>query len=189
MGKKRFLQFSQWSTGPPDLSAVTSKIFKYKTEKIYLKYGEMMYNIAFTLLQHEQDAQDAVQQAFVSIAENIADIDGLERKTKGYVSVIVENKAIDLLRKREQQPLPLNEEDSIGIEIEYEGDNFLASCINTLPALQRQVVWLKCAYGYSLQEIADKLKMTYGSVCKIYQRAKAKLKELCTKEGYQFHDR
>ena len=95
----------------------------------------MMYNIAFTLLRHEQDAQDAVQQAFMSIAENIADIDEPGPRTKGYVAVIAENKAIDLLRRRNRQPVLLADEDFPGIEIEYDGNNFLTSCINNLPAL------------------------------------------------------
>ena len=170
------------------LKTVKPKRHKYKFEKIYLEYGEMMYNIAFNLLQHEQDAQDAVQQAFVSIAENIADIDEPGPKTKGYVAVIAENKAIDLLRRRKRQPVSLAGEDSVGIEIEYDGNNLLTACINNLPALQRQVIWLKYVYGYSLREIADRLNMTYGSVCKLHQRAKAKLKEQCIKEGYQFYD-
>ncbi len=170
------------------LQKVKPKRQKYKFEKIYSEYGEMMYNIAFTLLRHEQDAQDAVQQAFMSIAENIADIDEPGPRTKGYVAVIAENKAIDLLRRKNRQPVLLADEDFPGIEIEYDGDNFLTSCINNLPALQRQVIWLKYVYGYNLREIADRLNMTYGSVCKLHQRAKAKLKELCIQEGYQFYD-
>lgn len=170
------------------LQTAKPKKHSYKCERIYWEYGEMMYNIAYTLLQHEQDAQDAVQQAFVSIAENIADIDEPGSKTKGYVAVIIENKALDLLRRRKRQPVPLADEDSVGIEIEYDGGNFLTACINNLPALQRQVIWLKYVYGYNLREIAARLDMTYGSVCKIHQRAKAKLKELCIQEGYQFND-
>ena len=97
------------------LQKVKPKRQKYKFEKIYSEYGEMMYNIAFTLLRHEQDAQDAVQQAFMSIAENIADIDEPGPRTKGYVAVIAENKAIDLLRRRNRQPVLLADEDFPGI--------------------------------------------------------------------------
>ncbi len=156
-----------------------------KFEKIYMEYVDLMYHIAFELLQNEQDAEDAVQLAFVGIAENIASIEEPGPRTKSYVAAIAENRAIDLLRKRKKQPLSLFAQECVGIEIQYDGDNSLTDCINKLPPLQRQVIWLKYVYGYQVREIADILHISHAWASKLDQRAKAKLRKICIEEGYQ----
>lgn len=40
-------------------------------EQIYLEYRGLMFHVAYEILHNEQDAEDAVHQAFVKIAENI----------------------------------------------------------------------------------------------------------------------
>ena len=78
---------------------------KSKFEQIYLQYKGLMFHVAFQILHNEQDAEDAVHQAFVKIAENIRKIDQpVCPKTHGYVVTIVENKAIDQYRKQHKHP-------------------------------------------------------------------------------------
>ena len=43
-----------------------------KFEKIYLTYRNLMYRAAYSILKNEADAEDAVHNAFVKIAENIS---------------------------------------------------------------------------------------------------------------------
>ena len=38
-------------------------------EQIYLEYCGLMFHVAYEILHNEQDAEDAVHQAFVKIAE------------------------------------------------------------------------------------------------------------------------
>ena len=65
---------------------------KSKFERLYLEYRGLMYHVAYEILHNEQDAEDAVHQAFVKIAENIKKIDDpVCPKTHGYVVTIVEN--------------------------------------------------------------------------------------------------
>ena len=45
-----------------------------KFEQIYEKYLGLMYHVALKILENHEDAEDAVHQAFVSIAENIKTI-------------------------------------------------------------------------------------------------------------------
>lgn len=44
---------------------------KSKFEQLYLEYKGLMFHVAYEILHNEQDAEDAVHQAFVKIAENI----------------------------------------------------------------------------------------------------------------------
>lgn len=48
---------------------------KSKFEQLYLEYKGLMFHVAYEILHNEQDAEDAVHQAFVKIAENIKKID------------------------------------------------------------------------------------------------------------------
>ena len=43
-------------------------------EHIYRQYGALMYHVAYQILGSVQDTEDAVHQAFVSVAENISKI-------------------------------------------------------------------------------------------------------------------
>ena len=65
-------------------------------EQIYLEYCGLMFHVAYEILHNEQDAEDAVHQAFVKIAENIKKIDApVCPKTHSYVVTIVEHQAIE----------------------------------------------------------------------------------------------
>ena len=59
-------------------------------EQIYLEYRGLMYHVAYEILHNDQDAEDAVHQAFVKIVENIKKIDDpVCPKTHGYVVTII----------------------------------------------------------------------------------------------------
>lgn len=59
-----------------------------------------MFCAANKILNNELEAEDAVHQAFVKIAENIDKVpNDLSAKTKSFVVTIVENTAIDRYRK------------------------------------------------------------------------------------------
>ena len=72
-----------------------------KFEKLYLRYRDTMYAVAYRILQNPQEAEDAVHHAFLKIIENISKIQEIDcPKTKGYVVTIVENRAIDIYRRK-----------------------------------------------------------------------------------------
>ena len=155
---------------------------KSRFVQIYETYQGLMFHTAFRLLGQPQDAEDAVHEAFLAIAQNISKIsDPMCKKTKAYVVTIVENKAIDQLRRRKRRPtVPL--EDWQGIETQPQGDDHLADCMLRLPAAERQVLWLKYYHGYELREIGPMLGLSYDAVTRLHRRAKEQLRELYEKE-------
>ena len=157
---------------------------KTKFETLYTEYKEWMGTIAFSILNNKHDAEDAVHNAFVKIAENIKKVDDPHsKKTRSYIVTIIETKAIDIYRKKQRHPeVPISEED-MGIHFDYSNCGDLARCIAQLPSRQRAVLTLKYRHGYSNQEIAKILKISVHNAIKIDQRAKANLKELCIGEG------
>ena len=69
-----------------------------------------------------------------------------------------------------------------GIEA-IESTDTLAKAIATLPGHYREILLLKYAQGYSVNEIADILSLSQANVKKLIQRAKKKLETLLTEEG------
>ena len=56
------------------LQMIDTPADRSKFEQLYLEYRGLMFYVANKILQSEQDAEDAVHQAFLSVAENIEKI-------------------------------------------------------------------------------------------------------------------
>ena len=157
---------------------------KSKFEQLYLEYKGLMFHVAYEILHNEQDAEDAVHQAFVKIAENIKKIDDpICPKTHSYVVTIVENKAIDQYRKQQKHQTVELIDDIQGTNAHYEGDNDLTKCILKLPARYQEMILLRYHHGYSVREIAGMMGISLPAAIKLDQRAKQKLKKLCEEAG------
>lgn len=153
-------------------------------EKIYLEYRNLMFYVANQILHNEHDAEDAVQHAFIKIAENMEKIkEPVCPKTKSYVVTIVENRAIDMVRKKKRHSVTEINEELMGLSAEYHGENGLAECILKLPGRYREIILLKYVHGYSIREIAAIMNIKEANAGKMEQRAKKKLRQLCEKEG------
>lgn len=152
--------------------------------ELYNEYKGLMHHVAMEILHHEQDAEDAVSQAFVNIAENMSMVEqSVSPKTKSLVITITERRAIDIYRdKTKNLEVPYNDE-TMGLEINYEGDNPVARCIAKLPANYREFVSLKYHQGFDNKEISKILKTTEANVRKMEQRTRERLSELCKKEN------
>ena len=166
------------------LQMIDSPEDQSKFVKLYEEYRGLMYHVAYGILRNEHDAEDAVHQAFLKVAETIENVDGtICPRTKGFFVTIFENKSIDMYRhKQRYQMVELNNE-NMGVIIEYDVGNALAKCITQLPAKYREVLLLKHFHGYSSKEVAKIMKLSEANVIKIDQRAKNKLRALCEEEG------
>ena len=157
---------------------------KSKFEQLYLEYRGLMFHVAYDILHNEHDAEDAVHQAFVKIAENIKKIDEpVCPKTHSYVVTIVENKAIDQYRKQQKHQTVELIEEIQGTNAHYDGDNDLTKCLLKLPATYREMILLRYHHGYTVREIAQMQGLSLSAAIKLDQRAKNKLKKLCEEAG------
>lgn len=152
---------------------------KSKFEQIYLNYRGLMFCVANGILHNEQDAEDAVHQAFVSIAENIEKISqAVCPKTQAYVVIIAENKAIDLYRRNARRKDAVYSEETMDAPASPDESGDLADLILRLPPRYREVLMLRFDQGYSNEETAKLLRLSPDAERKLVQRAKHRLKEL-----------
>ncbi len=157
-------------------------------ERIYLAYRGLMFSVANKILKNDADAEDAVHEAFISMAAN-ADrfLDPDSPGTKAYVSLVAECKAIDLYRRRQRHKgdvsIDSTGEDPLGILPDCSESYVITRCIAQLPENYRYALLLRYRYGYTAVEIARILNTTPAAVAKLIQRGKAKLDTLCREEG------
>ena len=162
------------------LQNIESPAQRSKLEKLYFSCRDKMYAVAYRVLQNGHDAEDAVHQAFVRIAESGARVETMEDARAAALAMLVtERIAIDLYRRRKRMPILPLEEETVGLTVEYSGGNDLARCMAALPTSYRQVLLLKHHHGYTTKEIARIMGISEWNVLKTEQRAKAKLEKLC----------
>lgn len=166
------------------LAMIDSPDDQAKFERVYNKYRYLMLHVANKILQNHHDAEDAVHQAFIAVIENLEKIIEVDSpKTRSYLVIITERKAIDLMRyNNRRQTLELNE-DIAGVEIPFKMDNPVATAIAKLPAHYREVLLLRFNNGFTTREIASILSISDSGVRKMIVRAKKALQELLEKEG------
>jgi len=165
------------------LQAIASPEGKRKFEIIYRMYYKLMFCMANAILKNQYDAEDAVHQAFLAVAEHLEKIgEPNSRQTRNYLLVIVENKAIDILRKNTFFDYVALDETVLCKAEGYCEDDTLSRCILRLPNKYRQVIILKYYQGYSTKEIAEILGISETNAIKLDQRAKKKLSQFCKEE-------
>ena len=149
---------------------------KNKFEQIYSYYQGLMYHVAYEILQNKHDTEDAVHQAFLYFVENIDSIQGIQdSKTKSYIVVVTEHKAIDVIRAK-QRIVDLDFEETIrGISIPMPGDHGLADAMAKLPARYREVLLLRFDNGYTTKELARYYETSQENVQKLIWRAREAL--------------
>ena len=164
------------------LQTIESAEDRSKFERIYLRYRKLMFYVARNILRNDEDAEDAVHQAFVSVIENLHKVrDPARPETRSYVVTIAERKAIDILRSREKIA-DLDYDDTIqGVKIPPPGTSDLADAMAKLPARYREILLLRYANGYSNAELGKMLNIKPGSVQKLLWRAKEMLKKALEK--------
>ena len=150
-----------------------------------LKYSEQLYKKAFALSGDENDANDLVQETYLSTLISINK--GLViTNVKPYLLKVLKNKYIDIYRKRHLQP------DLNLLSVETEEDEPLvfntgfnrAEVLNSirrelayLPKIYREVMVQYYLEKKSVNEIASNLKISSSSVMNRLDRGRDKVKE------------
>ena len=155
--------------------------------KIYKLYSRAMYNVGYRITGSEEDAEDVLQEAFISAFRNLESYRG-DASFGSWIKRIVVNKAINLLKKRKLELI--KEGQDFDVPIEEEEAQYLPElsvgkvrqCIDMLPDGYRSVLSLYLIEGYDHQEIAEIMNITESTSKSQLNRAKNKLKELLTKK-------
>jgi RNA polymerase sigma-70 factor (sigma-E family) len=140
------------------------------------EHGERLARLAFLLTGNRADAEDAVQDAVISVARNWQAMS--KQSPVGYLRTAVTRRAIDIVRKRRH--LPLDELLDLGRPdagyLRLEGDIEFTRLLQELPEKQRAVLVLRYHQQLDDREIARVLGCTQATVRSQASRGLAKLR-------------
>lgn len=168
-------------------------------EQIWNLYGKIMLAKAFGILGNMQDAEDAVQEAFLRISKNAENFsEPKSPDTIALVSIYTRNVAINMYRRNKKRnelfgndgdldnviSAAAESEDIAQLIVNDETVEIVRRAINMLDEPYKDVILLKYYYHKKNIEIAEVLGVDANTVNGRVFRAKKKLKELIGEEGY-----
>ncbi|MDI9342542.1 MAG: sigma-70 family RNA polymerase sigma factor [Sediminibacterium sp.] len=148
-------------------------------EALFRKYAGLLMGVAMRYMKEREDAEDLVQDAFVTIFLKIHQYRG-SGSFEGWIKLITAHKAIKLLkRKQKLQSLSVYEKETADVEEEdepYLSDDitpqFLAECIKKLPDGYRTILNLHLFENLPHKEIADKVGIKESTSRSQYMKAR-----------------
>lgn len=152
-------------------------------KELFMDYKDAMYTVLYRMLGNANDAEDALQEGFVSVFTNLKAFRG-EGSLGGWMKTIFVRIAIKKLNARKY----FSETDNIPeIEIEYDNDltgEVLEKAILSLDTGYRTVFLMVEVEGYKHKEVAEILKISEGTSKSQLSRAKKILREKLSNLGY-----
>ncbi|MDD6553774.1 MAG: RNA polymerase sigma factor [Prevotellaceae bacterium] len=147
-------------------------------DQLYNQYSGYLTAVCARYITDDDDLQDVLQEALIKIFTNIGSFEYRGRGTlKGWMSRIVVNEALSLLRRRSasQEVRPENDlPDLPDEEPQLEGitTETIIQCIQKLPPGYRTVFNLYAIEGRSHQEIAQMLGIKADTSASQYHKAR-----------------
>ena len=159
--------------------------------QLYNLYSKAMYNICYRMCNSSEEAEDVLQEAFINAFSHLEHYKGTA-SFGAWLKRIVVNNAINHIRRRRMNLVPLEDHEYSVADQEFSSDEDLIlevekvkECVNKLPDGYRVVFSLYLMEGYDHKEIAEILGVTESTSKSQYNRAKKKLKELLNEQSHE----
>jgi RNA polymerase sigma-70 factor (ECF subfamily) len=161
--------------------------------KFYEENKNKLFAVAFEYLHNKEEAEDAIQETFLRIADKPDKFFSLDSEQKVYyVCAIIKNVSIDMFKKRSKIIIEELTEDIV-----YQNDNSLLentlldkvshdemlSFITNLQPLQRNVLILTCLSELSISETAQTLNISEKAVNQRLYLARKSIKNFIKERG------
>ena len=136
---------------------------------LYDKYSAKLYGIALNITQKADIAEDVLQETFIKVYKNVHKFDDSRGSFAAWLINICRNGAIDKIRygkeSRKIQFDTLNVDISTDIDPEIKRANDeLWEVLERLGDEHKELLRLSYYFGFTHQEISEKLDMPLGSV-------------------------
>ncbi|MFJ8067258.1 RNA polymerase sigma factor [Psychrobacillus sp. NPDC096426] len=149
-------------------------------ERIVDTYGNMLFRICLVILCNENDAEDVVQDTFITYLTKSPIFNDSEHE-KAWLITIATNRCKNMRRYNIiRKHMDIND-----LQLYCKGDeNYgLLDHLMKLPNKQKIVLLLYYVVGYKVEEIAKILAITTSAVKKRLQRGRALIRERYRKEN------
>ncbi|MDB4293180.1 RNA polymerase sigma factor [Maribacter sp.] len=150
--------------------------------ELYELYVDAMYNIGMRMLSSKEDAEDIVQESFVSAFKNLGSFN-YESTFGAWLKRIVINKSINYLKAKRIPVVPIEDHEfhlstDTPVEVDIVDIKKIKVGIAQLPPGYKQIINLYLIEGYDHIEIGEVLGISTSTSKSQYHRAKKKLVEI-----------
>lgn len=153
--------------------------------ELYDRYGQVAWGLAHRVLRDDALAEDAVQEAFMSVWRTAGRFVRERAKASTWLLTLVHRRAVDLVRREERrrtEPLPVNGEatdestdDAVWLRFQRER---VQAALRQLPDHQREALELAYYGGFTQSELADRLGQPLGTIKSRMFNGLSRLREL-----------
>ena len=142
---------------------------------LYQQTSGKLFAVSLKIMQTRQAAEEVLQEGYIKIWEKAGTFDSGKAKAMTWMTTIVRNQCLDVLRSYKSRP--------VEVEAEYEGLEFavlesgpaemanisietrqLLDCLKDLKEQQKRAVLMAYYYGQTHEEISSTLESPLGTV-------------------------
>jgi RNA polymerase sigma-70 factor (ECF subfamily) len=175
------------------LLALVSRDDDLALAELYDRYGRAAYSLALRLLRDPALAEDAVQEAFLTIWRTAGSFLADRAKPNTWILTLVHRRAVDLVRREQRRrAAPLEsaetrEPDAPSTEATVElrdRRQIVQEALKKLPADQREALELAYYGGFTQSELAERLAVPLGTVKSRMFAGLRRLRDLLAEAGF-----
>ena len=177
------------SSDDSDLMALVAERSEEALGELYDRFALDCYRLALRILGQRELAEDAVQDAFLSIWRSAERFDSRRGSARSWILMLVHRRSVDLIRRTRRSRLHDTRVLSTSLapsaaEVTQLGGERRAvqTALASLPGKQRIVLELAYYGGYTQQEIAARLAIPIGTVKSQTYDALRRLRDLLDPE-------
>ncbi|MGC1473341.1 MAG: RNA polymerase sigma factor [Psychroserpens sp.] len=154
--------------------------------EIYERYYKAMYNIAYRIVKNSFEAEDIMQESFLSAFTKLDSLKELRTFSSWLKRIVINNSIQHYKKNTKYQEIPLDDvlykiEDDFGITQDYDFKNLKAKQVletmNSLKHNYRTSLTLHLIEGYDYEEIGEIMSITASNCRTMISRAKESLRQ------------
>jgi RNA polymerase sigma-70 factor (ECF subfamily) len=177
---------------PPDLNSLLDVLLRKTARgdraafaRLYELSSAKLFGVALRILRQRDMAEDVLQEAFIAIWQRAADFDPAKGSAMTWLNTVVRHRAIDAVRRlghRADRPgdfeaeLGRLEAGAAASADRQAGLRALMACLAELEAAPRRAVLLAYLYGFTHEELAQRLAVPLGTIKSWTRRSLERLK-------------
>jgi RNA polymerase sigma factor (sigma-70 family) len=172
------------------LVALAARSEQSALAELYDRYGRTAYGLAFRILRDGTLAEDAVQDAFLTIWRSASRFVPERGKASTWILTLVHRRAVDVVRREQRRradaldraPEPTVEgvDEDAWLRLQRER---VQDALRKLPDAQREALELAYYGGFSQSELAERLGQPLGTIKSRMFTGLSRMRELLGEPG------
>jgi RNA polymerase sigma factor (sigma-70 family) len=172
------------------LVALAARSEQSALAELYDRYGRTAYGLAFRILRDGTLAEDAVQDAFLTIWRSASRFVPERGKASTWILTLVHRRAVDVVRREQRRradaldraPEPTVEgvDEDAWLRLQRER---VQDALRKLPDAQREALELAYYGGFSQSELAERLGQPLGTIKSRMFAGLSRMRELLGEPG------